>query len=157
MARILLAIGSDSGDQLKRWPWHNWINLARLIVLAEHQVIFVGTTPDEIPNIDTRSYADLKAALRIADLVVCNDNGIMHVADYLGVKTIGLFGPTSVLKNLPFNGEVVKGLCPKRKEDGCYQNGSVQCALPLPCLAAITPPQVMAKIKKVLAENRTDI
>ncbi len=40
------------------------------------------------------SLASLAALVRRADWVICNDSGPMHLAAALGVKTLGLFGPT---------------------------------------------------------------
>ena len=40
------------------------------------------------------SLASLAAVVRRADWVICNDSGPLHLAAALGVKTLGLFGPT---------------------------------------------------------------
>jgi ADP-heptose:LPS heptosyltransferase len=40
------------------------------------------------------SLASLAALVRRADWVICNDSGPLHLAAALGVKTLGLFGPT---------------------------------------------------------------
>jgi ADP-heptose:LPS heptosyltransferase len=40
------------------------------------------------------SLASLAALLRRADWVICNDSGPLHLAAALGLKTLGLFGPT---------------------------------------------------------------
>ena len=40
------------------------------------------------------SLASLAALVRRADWVICNDSGPLHLAAALGVKTLGIFGPT---------------------------------------------------------------
>jgi len=40
------------------------------------------------------SLASLAALVRRADWVICNDSGPLHLAAALGVKTLGVFGPT---------------------------------------------------------------
>lgn len=40
------------------------------------------------------SLASLPALVRRADWVICNDSGPLHLAAALGVKTLGVFGPT---------------------------------------------------------------
>jgi len=40
------------------------------------------------------SLASLPAMVRRADWVICNDSGPLHLAAALGVKTLGMFGPT---------------------------------------------------------------
>ncbi|MGD8412829.1 MAG: glycosyltransferase family 9 protein [Candidatus Latescibacterota bacterium] len=41
-----------------------------------------------------RSIGDVAALLRRADLVICNDTGVMHVAAAAGATTLAVFGPT---------------------------------------------------------------
>lgn len=41
-----------------------------------------------------RSIGEVAALLRRADLVVCNDTGVMHVAAAVGATTLAIFGPT---------------------------------------------------------------
>lgn len=40
------------------------------------------------------SLVSLAALIRRADWVICNDSGPLHLAAALGIKTLGLFGPT---------------------------------------------------------------
>lgn len=44
--------------------------------------------------VEGRSIGDVAALLRRADLVVCNDTGVMHVAAAVGATTLAVFGPT---------------------------------------------------------------
>jgi ADP-heptose:LPS heptosyltransferase len=39
--------------------------------------------------------------LREADLVLCNDTGIMHVACAVGARTLAVFGPTDPVRWAP--------------------------------------------------------
>jgi heptosyltransferase-2 len=41
-----------------------------------------------------RGIGDVAALLRRADLVICNDTGVMHVAAAAGATTLAVFGPT---------------------------------------------------------------
>jgi ADP-heptose:LPS heptosyltransferase len=41
-----------------------------------------------------RGIGDVAALLKRADLVVCNDTGVMHVAAAAGATTLAVFGPT---------------------------------------------------------------
>jgi len=51
------------------------------------------------------SLASLPALVRRADWVICNDSGPLHLAAALGVKTLGIFGPTDprLFGPYPFN------------------------------------------------------
>ena len=44
--------------------------------------------------LEGRPIGDVAAVLRGADLVLCNDTGIMHVACAVGANTLAVFGPT---------------------------------------------------------------
>ncbi len=44
--------------------------------------------------IENQSIREVASAIRYADLVVCNDTGIMHVAAAVGTPVLSLFGPT---------------------------------------------------------------
>lgn len=48
-----------------------------------------------------RSITDVAALLKRADLVLCNDTGVMHVACAAGARVLGIFGPTDPLRWAP--------------------------------------------------------
>jgi ADP-heptose:LPS heptosyltransferase len=48
-----------------------------------------------------RSIGDVAALLRRADLVLCNDTGVMHVAAAAGATTLAVFGPTDPARWAP--------------------------------------------------------
>jgi len=51
--------------------------------------------------LEGRSIGDVAAVLRDADLVLCNDTGIMHVACAVGANTLAVFGPTDPARWAP--------------------------------------------------------
>ncbi len=48
-----------------------------------------------------RPIGDVAAVLKRADLVICNDTGVMHVACAAGATTLGIFGPTDPARWAP--------------------------------------------------------
>jgi ADP-heptose:LPS heptosyltransferase len=48
-----------------------------------------------------RSITDVAALLRRADLVLCNDTGVMHVACASGARVLAVFGPTDPVRWAP--------------------------------------------------------
>lgn len=61
-----------------------------------------------------RSIGDVAALLRLADLTLCNDTGVMHVAAAAGARTLGVFGPTDPSRWAPRS----PGLSVVRAHDG---------------------------------------
>jgi len=85
------------------------------------------------------SLASLTALIGRADWVISNDSGAMHLATALGVKTIGVFGPTDPQRfgpyplNSPTN-HVIKA--------------------PLGDLRLLAPKDVLARFRRLEATNR---
>jgi len=48
-----------------------------------------------------RSISDVAALLKRADLVICNDTGVMHVAAAAGARVLAIFGPTDPVRWAP--------------------------------------------------------
>lgn len=48
-----------------------------------------------------RSITDVAALMKRADLVLCNDTGVMHVACAAGARVLGIFGPTDPVRWAP--------------------------------------------------------
>jgi len=94
-------------------------------------------------NLTTTGYA-----LKHAELVLAPDTGLLHLCDYLGVKTVGIFGPTLKKRHGPFlDGDNVKQAlqipCQHlyKKEHG--QNHA-------DCMTAFTPDAMMEHITSIL-------
>ncbi|MGC8774367.1 MAG: lipopolysaccharide heptosyltransferase II [Chlorobaculum sp.] len=95
----------------KRWP--HFPQLARL--QEQYRIVVLGTGADsgaaaEIIRIapgrvtDLTGKTSLKEAASImagAHAVVSNDSGLMHLAGYIGVPVVGLFGSTSPMWTCP--------------------------------------------------------
>jgi len=65
-------------------------------------------------TLEGRPIGDVAAVLRDADLVLCNDTGIMHVACAVGARTLAVFGPTDPARWAPRS----RNLTVVRAEDG---------------------------------------
>jgi ADP-heptose:LPS heptosyltransferase len=91
----------------KRWPIGYWIRLAEL--LSEKFSIFITWGPGDekdvqqfvdknisnthiIPQVELRQLA---AIISYGRILVSGDNGVRHIANALGLKTVGIFGPTN--------------------------------------------------------------
>jgi lipopolysaccharide heptosyltransferase II len=109
-ARLLaIAPGAEYGPA-KRWPTRHFAALAAAKRAQGWQVWVFGSPGDrdaaaEIPaeeNLAGRTSLDQAVALlSLADAVVSNDSGLMHVAAALGRPQVALFGPSDPLRTGP--------------------------------------------------------
>ena len=89
--RVILHPGS--GGALKVWP-----RFAELAQALPGATILLGPCERPLPTgnpvLENVSLEDLAEQLRNCRVFVGNDSGITHIAAYLGVPTVALFGPT---------------------------------------------------------------
>jgi heptosyltransferase I len=108
----LVVIFPDSRREEKKWP--GFKTLTDLILRDDRSwrvawagnsyVPDKGTFPSErfVNLTGTTSLLSLPSLVKRADWVVSNDSGPMHLAAALGVKTLGIFGPTDPRRFGPF-------------------------------------------------------
>lgn len=120
----ILALGPASNWHAKTWPEENFIELTKRLLkdrLKGWRVAVFAAEPerDQVKNvlaafpdaIDAVGWGDplqVAAALSRCHLFIGNDSGLMHIAAAVGIKTIGLFGPTHDSVYGPWNGHVVR-------------------------------------------------
>lgn len=99
----------------KQWPAASFRALAGRLARAGRRVLVLGG-PGEEGLLDTvarglgdaavvsgdATIQDLIALLRRAHFVVGNDSGPLHLAAALGIRTLGLYGPTRAERNGPY-------------------------------------------------------
>lgn len=101
----------DSGQSSKKW--NGFAQLTALLIReAGRKVVWAGHNylpcreafPDGtfINLTGNTSLTSLPALLAKADWVISNDSGPMHLAAAMGLKTIGLFGPTDPRQHGPY-------------------------------------------------------
>ncbi|HTO04308.1 MAG TPA: glycosyltransferase family 9 protein [Opitutus sp.] len=102
----------DSRKAEKRWT--GFKQLTELILRSDRtrKVIWAGTgyvpdrgsfLPAQFLNLTgNTSLVSLPALLKRADWVISNDSGPMHLAAALGVRTLGIFGPTDPRVSGPY-------------------------------------------------------
>jgi ADP-heptose:LPS heptosyltransferase len=106
-----ILIFPDSGQTSKKWNGYTELT-ALLIREAGRKVVWAGSNylpcresfPDgSFVNLTgNTSLTSLPALLRHADWVISNDSGPMHLAAAMGLRTIGLFGPTDPRQSGPY-------------------------------------------------------
>lgn len=158
--RKIIALCPNTTWPSKRWPMHHWLQL--LIMLpSDYAVVLIGkafgddaaTIADQasrnkiplhiLPRWDllTTTYFIQQSALLIAP-----DTSFLHIADFLGVPAIGIFGPTSKeihgpIFNTNNHAHALQAPCPHR-----YQktHGTENC------MDKLTPSMVIEHAQNIL-------
>ncbi|HOW88969.1 MAG TPA: glycosyltransferase family 9 protein [Elusimicrobiales bacterium] len=154
----------------RRWPYENFVELARrLLEKFGSSIVFVGS-PSERPGVDAIvkevgdpravnlagmvSIPQLARLFEGADLVISNDSGPLHLAVAMGTPTVSLFGPET---------PAIYG--PKGKEHtvifknidcspccNVHDRKSVHCYWEKPrCMSLITVAEVFEAIERALS------
>ena len=149
----------------KRWPAEHFAALVRALEnnFPSARFVVVGggddgplgekisaAAPDKVMNLCGRtSLPEMVELLRLADLLVTNDTGPMHVAAALGKPVVALFGPTEARRTGPY-GQLENVL---RIPLPCAPCMSPTCnfSKPQECLRALPPEMVFNKVRTIFA------
>ena len=147
-----LALVPGCSAPTKRWPAERFVELGRcwdgpVVVLGgpgEEQLVHdvaraVG--PDAL-DVCERGFTRTMDTLRTCAAVVAGDTGLLHLAAAQGVRSIGLFGPTTSLDGFwdPAYGTAVELPLPCRP---CSRHGDTTCPVgDHLCLQGLTVEQV---------------
>jgi len=106
-----ILIFPDSGERSKKWNGFSELT-ALLIRETGRKVVWAGSNylpcRESFPEgtfvnlTGNTSLTSLPALLHKADWVISNDSGPMHLSAAMGLKTIGLFGPTDPRQYGPY-------------------------------------------------------
>jgi heptosyltransferase-1 len=102
--KVVLLPGA--GRPEKMWPVERFRELARL--LGDRAVAVWGPSEEELAKAigcavaPKTSLRELASILQHSQLVIGADTGPLHLADALGTRVIGLYGPTNPQRNGPF-------------------------------------------------------
>lgn len=129
---IIILPGAGKANKL--WPVERWREVAR----RTNAVIAWGPGEEELARAvggrlaPPTSLRELAALVSGAKLVIGGDTGPLHLADALGTKVVGLYGPTSARRNGPYG-----------QLDHCIQEKSMD---------EISVEAVMNLVERVIAE-----
>ncbi len=102
----------------RAWPFENWISLTKKFLTHEKgfKVVFLGgeyegeifdsriKTEEGVVNlIGKLNLFEVSQIISTSAILVSCDTGLLHIANGLGVKTVGLYGPTLPDRSGPFS------------------------------------------------------
>ncbi|MCR4337529.1 MAG: glycosyltransferase family 9 protein [Candidatus Omnitrophica bacterium] len=151
-----VVIAPGAADQNKRWTSEGFAEVAdAMIDQLSATTIFVGDKNDQVVVGDVLSQMhhqdhvvnltgeisliQLAALLEQASLAVVNDSAPMHLASYLNVPVVALFGPTDERKYGPWSQRA--GMLARR--ENCQLCQKVEGASKHTCMGAISSEDVL--------------
>ena len=94
----LIAIATGASWSTKRWRRSRWTTLCKTLADRGAQIVELGQHDEALEVglclVDKTTIEQAAAILRRAELLVCCDSGLMHLARAVGTPVLALFGPT---------------------------------------------------------------
>ncbi|MEW5895708.1 MAG: glycosyltransferase family 9 protein [Candidatus Omnitrophota bacterium] len=157
----IAVMAPGAADHRKRWTEDGFAKVADQLAQQKGlHIVFVGSENDSpiISRIMARmqrsaldlsgkiSFPQTGIIMRLAKIVIANDSSAMHLASYLGVPLIALYGPTNPVKSGPWG-----------NWSGFIQHNEdcMACCEKIPdaehsCMNAIQPAEVIAMAERLM-------
>lgn len=152
----------------KRWPVENFIRLADILEKKGNDVyIFGGETDGDVTEQIKKAKPNAKFIITpikefmhyasLMDVFVGGDTGPVHIVSAMGIRTIGIFGPSSP-EIFGAKGKNVYNIFKAIDCSPCYEPGTVHYRKFLKCknnicMKQITPEEVNAVIDEILEKG----
>jgi len=158
-----IVIHPGSGGSAERWPMENFVKLYRLLEREGLELVISGNEREgelidgvsgrlDIPVRKITGETDLRtlaAVLSLADVVVANSTGPLHLAVAVKRTAVGLYPSRKAMSPLRWG--------PLGKSDRVIQPVGVECTCPpkkCTCMLMIKPEQVQREVLDVIGEKR---
>jgi len=161
ISRPLIAIhpGTSANAFFKRWGPDQYAQLADRLIQELNATVLFSWGDGELEWVEgirkemkkpsllapkTDSLTQLGEFYRHCDLYIGGDTGPMHIASFMGIPAVVIYGPTDPIENEPIGNHIKV-----RKEVGCNPCHEYSCK-ELFCLKAISADEVFEATKGIL-------
>ena len=146
--------------ELKIWPVDYFRQLALWLAACGCRIVWVGDTEDaaklgehgtDVNLAGKLTVAETAAVLSVCKRVVSNDTLILHLAEAMGVPTVGLFGPTDPAHYRPLGARSTyiwggeKLVCSPCHRDGYFP----PCRFRHRCMTGLSVESVFQKVEEL--------
>jgi heptosyltransferase-3 len=157
----LIIIHPGAGSPRKRWPVENFIQVATIIGgMNLGKVVFVVGPAESglvrfikdrpkggFPVYEVYDLSYVMALVRQARCFVGNDSGVTHLAAFMGIPTVAIFGPSSPKRWSPV-GRATNVLRGAADCAPCFEMDAVNCEDPQ-CLSGVSADMVLDAVKEI--------
>jgi lipopolysaccharide heptosyltransferase II len=125
-----------------------WMLFGTAADAAAGEIVATALGENVVNRIGKTSLADLITELQSCRLLLTNDTGTMHLAAFLGIPTVALFGSTEPLKTAPLgDGHVIV-----RHHVECSPCFLRECPIDFRCMKAVTVEEVTQAVLSILKD-----
>jgi heptosyltransferase III len=156
-------IHPGSGSRMKNWPLQNFLKLGKLLSNDGFEPLFIlGPAEDGVAETILKNrLSDEQQVLQLFDSVelvnilktgrafIGNDSGVSHLAAFIGVPTLVIFGPTQPLRWRPLGRKVEIIINNRFDCDPCFETLKRECEF-MDCLLGISIEQVRTKFNEFI-------
>ncbi|MGA1979765.1 MAG: glycosyltransferase family 9 protein [Sedimentisphaerales bacterium] len=132
--KLMLILPGSGSQSYKRWPFKNFVNVIETVLGSGNCDVAIVSAPNEYdPSIisatvrENKKFHDLADSLTISQiidlltktsLVLSNDNGLLHLAEFLNVPTITIYpGEWKYVSRRYFDNDTKHIVLPKKNQD----------------------------------------
>ncbi len=159
-----ILVHPGSGSKKKNWKSANFIKTAEILEADGLRMKFIlGPADDYLTDsllaaglckTKIQRVTDLKQLtelLKAAEGFIGNDSGVGHLAGFLGLPTLTIFGPSDPQRWRPM-GRMVKVVRPVLDCRPCFEKADVNCQT-MECLTQTSPPTVVEAFYKLIGKS----
>jgi hypothetical protein len=157
-----IVLSPGAGSLRKRWPLKRFVEVAAMLALQGYRpVMLLGPAEADIrvglqqgPDspfavVKSESLQDLVGLLDSAEGYIGNDSGVSHLAAFLGIPVLVVFGPSDPVRWRPFGRRVSIVTSTAVKCRPCPDSANTDCREPL-CLKQISSQQVLDDFCRIM-------